>query len=106
MIQIIFSLLLTIIIEVLVSYILGIRNKEDFINIVLINCVTNPIINVLNIIISYKYIVLLEMLVIISEYIYYKKTLIFKKIKPIYLSIILNVCSYGIGFIIYLLILN
>ena len=48
-------LLLTIIIEIIVGLILGIRNKKDIINIILVNIVTNPIVVSIPILVLVKY---------------------------------------------------
>lgn len=37
-------LIATIIIEIIVALIMGIRNKKDLLNIVLVNCLTNPLV--------------------------------------------------------------
>ena len=37
-------LILTIIVELLVALILGIRDKKDIINVILVNIITNPVV--------------------------------------------------------------
>ena len=101
-------LLCTIIIELSVSILLGVRNKKDIINIVLVNVVTNPIVVLFPYIIglrygnSPRYIVLfiLEILTFIFEGCIYKKYLKYNKINSYILSLILNIMSYFIGNII------
>ncbi len=101
-------LISTIIVELLISLLLGIRNKRDILNIVLANCLTNPLVvsitNIVNVYIGYNesYIVLyiLELLVVIVEGLLYKKYLIYKKINPFIISLILNLCSYLFGLLI------
>ncbi len=98
----------TIIIELIISLILGVRNKKDIVNIILVNALTNPLVvsitNLANLFIGYNesYIVLyiLEVLAIICEGFIYHKYLKFKKINAYVLSIIFNVSSYLIGLLI------
>ena len=99
------SLILTIIIEVIVGIIIGIRNKKDILNIVLVNMITNPIVNIvpitLNVYVSLKArtisIYILEVIVLFTEALIYKKVLKYKKINYFLISLILNLSSYGIG---------
>ncbi len=98
-------LLLTIIIELLIAFILGVRDKKDIINVILVNVITNPIV-VITPVIIYIYIgstfsrislYILEILTVLVEGLIYKKVLSYKKINPILLSLILNVSSFLIG---------
>ena len=94
----------TIVIELIMSLLLGIRNKKDILNVILVNIMTNPLVvsilmyitynRLLNITIS---IIILEILVILTEGFTYKKVLTFDKINPYVLSLILNITSYFIG---------
>lgn len=101
-------LILTIIIELLVAIIIGIRKREDIINILLVNIMTNPLINsvglVINLnygIIGYRiYILIIELINVFVEGFIYKKYLRTKKINPYLLSFILNLSSFGLGEII------
>ena len=102
------NLLLTIIIEIAIALILKVRNRKDIINIIIINCITNPIVNYFMLIVSYlisnniiiyTLLIVFELLVIYSEYKYYKNRLIYKKINPIFLSFIFNIISVSLGFI-------
>lgn len=108
--QMIINLVLTIIIEVSFSLILGIRNRKDIYSIIFINCVTNIVLNYIMNIIKYFvysniliYIILtiFEIVVVFIEYKYYKKYLEYKRINPLILSIILNILSFGFGLLIY-----
>ena len=107
-----FCLISTIIIELIVAYILKVKNKKDFINIVLVNIVTNPIVSslpyILYLIYGIKYriisLIILEVWAFITEGIIYKKYLNYKKMNSFILSLILNISSYLIGLIIDLLI--
>lgn len=104
----IISLLCTILIEVLVAIILGIRNKKDLLNVVLVNFMTNPLVVSLPVYIMvrvglnarYVVTIVLEILTVIAEGIVYKKYFKFDKINSFVISFILNFSSYFIGKII------
>ena len=105
------AVILTVIIETCVSFIIGIKNKKDLLNIILVNIMTNPLVNSITIFLNFYFgifsrnvgLVILEILALISEGFVYKKYLNFKKINPYVLSLILNCSSYFIGEIINLL---
>lgn len=99
------SLVLTIIIELILGLILGIRDKKDIINLILVNVITNPMVVMIQTLLL-KYfghnveiigIIILEVLAVLVEGLIYKKVLKYKKINPILLSLILNVTSFFIG---------
>ena len=98
-------LLLTVIIELIISIILGVRDKKDMLNVILVNVFTNPIVTSIQILtyvlFGYYYmivaLVILEILVFITEGYIYLKVLKFKRINPFILSLILNIASYFIG---------
>ena len=102
------ALLVTIFVELIVSLIIGIRNKKDLINIVLVNIMTNPLVVSIPVYFNIKYgliyrhvvLFILEILAVLSEGYIYSKYLNFKKINPYILSLILNISSYLIGCII------
>lgn len=110
---IIICLLCTIIIEVTVALILKIKDKKDILNIILVNVFTNPIVvTTTNLMLifygkTYRYIslIMLELLVVFTEGLIYKKVLKFNKINGYLLSLILNLCSYLLGLIIGIIIL-
>ena len=94
----------TIVIELIMSLLLGIRNKKDILNVILVNIMTNPlVVSILMYITYYRLfnttisIIILEILVILTEGFTYKKVLTFDKINPYVLSLILNISSYFIG---------
>lgn len=101
------ALLLTIIVELIFAFILGARNKKDFINILLVNIITNPIVNGTSIMVNLYWgyslrnivLIILELLAIFMEGFAYKKTLNYKKINPFIFSLILNGLSYIFGLI-------
>ena len=98
-------LVMTILIEVSFAWILKVKNKKDFVNIILVNVITNPIVVIIPIFLDYHYgldarnisLIILEILTVIVEGYIYKKTLSYKKINPYFLSLILNILSYFIG---------
>lgn len=100
------SLILTIILEILMSYMLGIRKKDDFKVVILVNIYTNPSVvflsNIIqlinNTLVYYCSVFILEIGAVIIEAILYKKYLK-EKINPIQLSIYSNVFSLGMGII-------
>lgn len=94
----------TIVIELIMSLLLGMRNKKDILNVILVNIMTNPLVVSILMYITYNRlfnttisIIILETLVILTEGFAYKKVLTFDKINPYVLSLILNISSYFIG---------
>ena len=103
----IISLLCTLLIEISVAFILKYRGK-DLINVLLVNILTNPLLNSLVIAINYYWglkarnisLYILEILVVLIEGFIYYKYLDRKKINGFILSLILNISSYGLGILI------
>ena len=101
-------LVFTILIEIVVGLIIGIRNKRDFLYILLVNVFTNPLVTSIPTLIyiswgSTPYIIsliLLELFAFVSEGFIYNKVLNYKKINPFIISLILNLSSYLIGLLI------
>ena len=101
------SLLCTLIIEVSIAFILQYR-KKDLLNVLLVNVLTNPLLNSSVIAINYFYglkarnisLYIFEVLVILTEGFIYNKYLERKKINGYLLSLILNIASYVIGLLI------
>ena len=97
----------TIIIEVSIAFILRYRGK-DLINVLLVNILTNPLLNSSVIAINYFYglkarnicLYILEILVVLIEGFIYSKYLEKRKINGYLLSLILNIASYVIGLLI------
>lgn len=94
----------TIVIELIMSLLLGMRNKKDILNVILVNIMTNPLVVSILMYITYNRlfnttisIIILEILVILTEGFTYKKVLTFDKINPYVLSLILNISSYFIS---------
>ena len=102
------SLSLTIIIELIVSLLLGIRETQDIKVVVLANCITNPVvvfiancIYVLNYNLLYTITVaILEILAVTIEFLIYRNYLKYNKKSPLLISIVNNVVSFSLGLII------
>ncbi len=102
------SLACTLIIEIVFSLILGVRNRKDIVNIALVNIMTNPIVVSVSFVTGFVYgsdarliaLVILEIFALVSEGFVYIRTLRYGKINPFLLSLLLNGASYGIGLII------
>ena len=102
------SLLITIIIELLMSWLLKIRDKKDILNILLVNVFTNLLLNAIIIYINIFYgirernisLIIFEIFIVFIEGFVYSKVLKYKRINFYLLSLILNISSYIIGEII------
>ena len=101
------NLVFTIILECLLAWILGVRSKSDYLGILSINCVTNLLLQFIMWFVVFffsKYIYLflffLELLVIFGEFCFYKEISLFHKIPLICFSILLNIFSFGVGWIV------
>lgn len=106
--SLIVSLILTLIIELAILMILGVREKNDIIVGICANVFTNPIVvYISNCILYFKLfniyyiaVAILEIFAVVAEFIIYKRYLKYNKISPLKLSIIANCISFGIGVII------
>ena len=102
------SLLITLVVEILVAIVLKIKDKKDLLNILLVNLLTNPLLNAIIIYINVFYsikarnisLIFLEIFIVFIEGFIYKKVLKYKKINCYLLSLILNFSSYILGTII------
>lgn len=98
----------TIIVEAVVALIIGIRMKNDLINIILVNILTNPLVVSISFALNVFWglaarnicLIILEIVAIIIEAIIYCKYLTFKKLNPYLLAVVLNLSSYLIGMLI------
>ena len=104
----------TVIIEVIIALIIGIR-KKDILSVIIINIITNPLIVSLSVYFGFNYgikaekiaTLVLEIIVFITEGILYNKFLEYKKINGFIISLIFNGGSYLIGKLIsYIIYLN
>ena len=104
----VFDLLSTIIMEMFFAFVLRVKKWKDYLNIILVNILTNPIVNAVPFYMNIKYgvtyrnisLFVLEILTVLEEGFIYSKYLNYKKINPYLLALILNICSYFIGVII------
>lgn len=98
-------LIITIILETLISIIIGVRDKKDILNIILVNIFTNPLVTSIPVYFQVQYgmmgrnisLVILEIFAFLSEGFIYYKCLKFRKINGFVLSFLLNLFSYTIG---------
>lgn len=104
--SLLYALLLTIVLEELFAIVLyKIKNIKDLINIMLINMLTNPLLNGILIYINVfygnytrtVYLYVLEIVVVIVEGLYYKLFLSKVKFNPFVISLFLNIFSYLFG---------
>ncbi len=112
--ELLLALSLTLVIETAFAFTLGIRKKDDFICVITINVITNVTLNLVLIpirfalngyeIALYSTVIALETLVVVCEYLYYRKKLEFKQVHPLLISIILNCASFALGIIVFYLI--
>ncbi len=101
-------LLSTVLVEVIASLIMKVRDKKDILNIALANVLTNPIVVVSSTLVNIFWgskarllsLIFLESLAILIEGYIYKKNLNYRRINPYILSIILNIMSYSVGLLI------
>lgn len=97
------ALILTEVVEVIAAFLLGYRGKKFLITLLLINIITNPLINCIVMILYYyklnNFIIVLalEVLVVIGEWRLFEYALGKGKRSYLFLSIIINLSSYLIG---------
>ncbi len=102
------SLCSTIIIETIVAFIIGFRKKIDFINVILVNLLTNPIVVSVSLAINilcglfYRHVamIFLELGAFLVEGYIYTKYLKYNKLNGFVVSLILNIFSYCLGLLI------
>lgn len=108
--MILFSLLIstlvgTIICELLLALLLGVNSGNDFLNIVLVNIMTNPFLVIFTLMIKARYgsifyflsLLIMEVLTVFVEGYVYDHYLSYKKIRAYNLSLILNLFSFIVG---------
>lgn len=101
-------LIITIFVELFVGYTIGIRDKKDLLNILLVNIFTNPLVTSLTTFFNLYYgytgriaaIIILELFAIVFEGFVYFKYFDYRKINGFLISLILNFSSYIVGEII------
>jgi hypothetical protein len=103
------TLFLTIVIELAVAYFFGFRKKTEIITIILINIITNPVLNYLFLIndhyslikINSLMIIILELAVVFVEWKLLFYSLQENSKKMLNVSLAMNFCSYVAGFVIF-----
>lgn len=97
-------LILTILVELFVLFLLGFKDKRLYKAVAIINVITNPILNLTifnsqNLLnsLGYFYVLFLESLVVLSEYLMLKLAFRQSKIPFFRLSFVLNVSSFLVG---------
>lgn len=104
------SLTLTLVLELLFTLLTGKRNKKDYLLVCFVNIITNPVVVLTYYIATYSFhlnpiliIIPLEILAVLVEAYYYKTYgQDFKR--PFLFSLFANTFSYGIGFVLNILI--
>lgn len=102
------SLLCTLFIECLLARFLKVKDKYDFLFVVLINLLTNPLVVSFSFFINIRYglfyrriwICIFEILVILIEGFLYRKCLVYRKMNSFFFSFLLNCSSYLLGILI------
>lgn len=101
--QVIKALILTISIEAFVAWIFKIRSKSAQVNLLLINCITNPLLNIAAYYVDFSIyqLVFVELVIIVVEFL----MLSFLRYRPykkyFALSFFANIASFGIGLLIF-----
>lgn len=98
----------TIVIEILVSFFIGVRDKKDVFNVLLVNVLTNPLVVSISYLVNLRYglfrknivLIFLELFAFLIEGFIYKRVLEYKKINGYLVSLILNIISYSLGIVI------
>jgi hypothetical protein len=101
------SLAATIVLEVLGAALLGVRQRSDFMIIILVNIITNPaVVYLTNLAVflvgqgtpaHYAALLILELSAVITEALLYRKYLSYSRIDPWLLSAVLNAFSFAMG---------
>lgn len=100
--------ILTILVELVAALLLGIKNRKDILFIILVNLMTNPLMNGLSLYLNYIYksnvsnmfVFIYEIINVFIEGFIYSKVLKKNKLNPYLLSLILNTISFLISIII------
>jgi hypothetical protein len=103
------ALLLTIAIEVIVALLFGLRSKQELWTVVLINVITNPLLNYLITVNGYFHLIpqttililCLEVAVVLVEWRLLVWVLRQSTKKMLLLSFVMNTCSYLAGLLIF-----
>lgn len=107
--SLVLSLALTLLIELSLSLLLGVRKRQDIVIIICANTFTNPMVVFVSGCVFLQYhtslaygvtVAVMELFALLAEYFIYKKCLCFDKIPPFWLSLLNNATSFGLGLVI------
>lgn len=99
------ALLLTILIEVFVALMFGFRSKNEILSVILVNLITEPVLNYFLLINSYfslvtvniQFLLLLETIVILVEWRLLVYALQRNSKRLLVLSLVMNLASFALG---------
>ena len=105
--SLVISLYLTLVIELTIALIIGIRDRDDIKVVICANICTNPVVvYIVNLVYYFNLnrflgitIFVLELSAFIVEALIYKKYLRYDRISPFAISFLCNLISYGTGVI-------
>jgi hypothetical protein len=103
------ALLLTIVIEGIIAWLFGLRSKRELLTVLLINVITNPLLNYLITVNGYFHLIsqttvlvlCLEVVVVFAEWRLLVWVLAQSSRKMLLLSFVMNACSYLAGLLIF-----
>ena len=103
--ELVVSLTLTLVLELIVARILGIKDKYDILTVVFANICTNPALVYICIFAElfvslttvYAIAGVLEIFAVVVEYLIYRRIFKYKKISPFLVSLLCNVFSFTTG---------
>ena len=105
--ELVVSLLLTLLAEIAVLLLLGVRRKDDLLTVCYVNILTNPPVVYISqgvwMLAPHFFwlsVAVLEVLAVLTEGFIYKKCLHFDKVNPWSLAVVANVVSFELGFVI------
>lgn len=98
-------LCLTVLLELGLAALLGVRSRRDYVNLFLAQVITNPLAVVLAVLASayltrggyIAAVFVLEVSAVIAEGLLYRRALEYRRISPLPFSLILNAFSFGAG---------
>ena len=101
-------LAITVIVELLFALIIGIKDKKDLLDILLVNVATNPLSTTFLLYINMRYVnkyhipswIVLEIFVFLIEGLIYTKVLKYDKLNGFIVSFMLNISSIALGYVI------
>ena len=101
-----FALGLTLAVELVLARILGVRDRWDLLLVFGVNLLTNPPVNLLAELVRTavpRFLVpaaaVLELGAVLVEWVLYRRLLAFRRLHPLFLSLVLNAASFGAGLV-------